>query len=72
MSELVVALDIGTTKVCTLVAEAQTGGTINLLGVGNVPCSGLRRGAARPRVLTRRPLAHPRLRGRRHLRNPLL
>ena len=45
MSELVVALDIGTTKVCTLVAEAQTGGTINLLGVGNVPCSGLRRGA---------------------------
>ena len=45
MSELVVALDIGTTKVCTLVAEVQTGGSVKLLGVGNVPCSGLRRGA---------------------------
>ena len=47
MSELVVALDIGTTKVCTLVAEIQTqvGSAIKLLGVGNVPCGGLRRGA---------------------------
>lgn len=44
MSELVVALDIGTTKVCTLVAEGQASG-VKLLGVGNVPCSGLRRGA---------------------------
>ena len=33
MSELVVALDIGTTKVCTLVAEVQTGGAVKLLGV---------------------------------------
>lgn len=45
MSELVVALDIGTTKVCTLVAEVQAGGGVKLLGIGNVPCSGLRRGA---------------------------
>jgi cell division protein FtsA len=45
MSELVVALDIGTTKVCTLVAEAQAGQGIKLLGVGTVPCGGLRRGA---------------------------
>jgi cell division protein FtsA len=45
MSELVVAVDIGTTKVCTLVAEAQAGGGVKLLGVGTVPCSGLRRGA---------------------------
>lgn len=45
MSELVVALDIGTTKVCTLVAEVQAVGGLKLLGVGNVPCGGLRRGA---------------------------
>ncbi|MCX6368518.1 MAG: cell division protein FtsA [Armatimonadetes bacterium] len=45
MSELVVALDIGTTKVCTLVAEVQAGGAVRLLGVGHVPCGGLRRGA---------------------------
>ncbi len=45
MSELVVALDIGTTKVCTLVAEVQAGGSVKLLGMGTVACSGLRRGA---------------------------
>lgn len=44
MADLVVALDIGTTKVCTLVAEAQPGGQFRLLGLGNTPCSGLRRG----------------------------
>lgn len=45
MTDLVVAVDIGTTKVCTLVAEVQAGGKFRILGVGNAPCTGLRRGA---------------------------
>src|SRR5450432_2519905 len=42
-SEIVVGLDIGTTKVCAVVGEAQ-GDTITILGVGSVPCRGLRKG----------------------------
>lgn len=47
--EIVVGLDIGTTKVCAVVAEVK--GTpsesfteLEILGVGNVPCKGLRKG----------------------------
>ena len=42
-SEIVVGLDIGTTKVCAVVGETQ-GDTITILGVGSVPCRGLRKG----------------------------
>jgi len=45
VAELVVALDIGTTKVCTIVAEVQAVGRFKVLGVGTVPCLGLQRGA---------------------------
>jgi cell division protein FtsA len=41
--EIVVGLDIGTTKVCAVVAEVEDGG-ITILGVGMVPCRGLRKG----------------------------
>lgn len=41
--EVVVGLDIGTTKVTAVVGEVD-GGTITILGVGNVPCRGLRKG----------------------------
>lgn len=44
-SDLIVGLDIGTTKVCTLVAEIDGTGTLSLLGSGIAPCGGLRRGA---------------------------
>ncbi len=43
-SELVVALDIGTTKVCTLVAEVSGEDQIDLLGVGMAPSTGMRKG----------------------------
>src|SRR6202050_1461634 len=41
--EIVVGLDIGTTKVCAVVAEIADDG-ITILGVGSVPCRGLRKG----------------------------
>src|SRR5499427_10257263 len=41
--EIVVGLDIGTTKVCAVVGEIAEDG-ITILGVGNVPCRGLRKG----------------------------
>lgn len=43
-SELLVGLDIGTTKICTVVGEASADGTINIVGVGNSPSTGLRKG----------------------------
>jgi cell division protein FtsA len=41
--EIVVGLDIGTTKVSAVVGEVDSDG-ITILGVGNVPCRGLRKG----------------------------
>src|SRR5579859_290369 len=43
VSEIVVGLDIGTTKVCAVVGEVAEDG-ITILGVGTVPCRGLRKG----------------------------
>lgn len=42
-TEIVVGLDIGTTKVTAVVGEVDEHG-ITVLGVGNVPCRGLRKG----------------------------
>ncbi len=41
--EIVVGLDLGTTKVSAVVGEVDADG-ITVLGVGNVPCRGLRKG----------------------------
>ncbi|MCC6645397.1 MAG: cell division protein FtsA [Polyangiaceae bacterium] len=42
--EIVVGLDIGTTKVTAVVGEVDAAGAITILGVGNVPCRGLVKG----------------------------
>src|SRR3981189_1232975 len=42
-SEIVVGLDIGTTKISAVVGEVDSDG-ITVLGVGTVPCRGLRKG----------------------------
>lgn len=44
--DIVVGLDIGTTKVCTLIAEVGTDvpGRVEILGVGIAPSAGIRRG----------------------------
>jgi cell division protein FtsA len=41
--EMIVGLDIGTTKVCAVVGERVNGG-INIIGLGSHPSKGLRRG----------------------------
>ena len=42
-SNLIVGLDIGTTKICAIVADVS-GETIEVVGVGTSPCHGLRKG----------------------------
>lgn len=41
---IVVGLDIGTTKICAIVAEVTEEGTVNIIGVGSSPSRGLRKG----------------------------
>ena len=43
-SDCVVGLDIGTTKVCTIVAEIEARGKLNIVGVGNAVSGGIRKG----------------------------
>lgn len=40
----VVALDIGTTKICTLLAEVDQQRQVNIVGVGTAPSRGMRKG----------------------------
>ncbi|PQJ35422.1 cell division protein FtsA [Salinibacter sp. 10B] len=42
--EIVVGVDIGTTKVCAVVAQEDDLGRVNILGVGMAPSDGLNRG----------------------------
>ncbi len=42
--ELIVGLDIGTTKVCAIVGAINETGSLEILGVGTTPSRGLRRG----------------------------
>jgi len=43
-AQLVTGLDVGTTKVCALIAEVMPDGGLSILGVGESASSGLRRG----------------------------
>jgi len=43
-SDYIVGLDVGTTKICALIAVPGEGGTMDILGVGTHPSRGLRRG----------------------------
>ncbi len=44
MNRTIVGIDVGTTKICTLVAEVHDTGKVNILGVGLTPSKGLDRG----------------------------
>ena len=44
MDDIIIGLDIGTTKVCAVVAGADENGRINILGVGRSPSDGMMRG----------------------------
>ncbi len=43
-SELIVGLDIGTTKICAVVGELAEDGVIDIVGIGTCPSTGLRKG----------------------------
>lgn len=43
---VIVALDIGTTKICTLIAEVDVQRRINIVGVGTAASRGMRKGVA--------------------------
>ena len=42
--QIVVGLDIGTTKICAVVAEVMADRSINVIGIGSSPSRGLRKG----------------------------
>lgn len=42
--DFVVGLDIGTTKICCIVGELNDSGSIDIVGIGTAPSSGLRKG----------------------------
>jgi cell division protein FtsA len=44
MRKVIAAIDVGTTKICTIVATLDSGGGIQVLGVGLVPSHGLHKG----------------------------
>lgn len=44
MDEIVVGIDVGTTKVCTLVGRIEDSKTLRILGVGIEPSDGIRKG----------------------------
>ena len=41
---MVAGLDLGTTKICAVIAEAMANGRLQIIGVGHTPSDGLRRG----------------------------
>ncbi len=44
MEEIIVGIDVGTTKVCTLVGRVEDGKSIRILGVGIEPSEGIKKG----------------------------
>lgn len=44
LDNVIVGLDVGTTKICTIVAQVREDGRLNILGVGKAPSTGLSRG----------------------------
>lgn len=44
MENIVVGIDVGTTKICTLVARVEAGDRLRIMGVGIEPSEGIRKG----------------------------
>jgi len=44
MNKIISAIDVGTTKICTITATLDSGGNIQVLGVGLVPSHGMHKG----------------------------
>ena len=44
MKKIISAIDIGTTKICTIIGSLDSGGNVQVLGVGLVPSHGMHKG----------------------------
>jgi len=44
MDDTLVAIDVGTSKICTLIAEADEAGQLHVVGMGQSPSQGMRKG----------------------------
>ncbi|HHW57691.1 MAG TPA: cell division protein FtsA [Clostridia bacterium] len=44
MGDLIVGLDIGTSKVCTIIGEGDKSGELHIIGIGYYPCNGVKKG----------------------------
>ena len=44
VDDLIVGLDIGTTKVCAIIGETGQNGELTITGVGSAPSRGMRKG----------------------------
>jgi cell division protein FtsA len=42
--KIVVGLDVGTTKICCIIGEINDDGSVSVIGIGNTPSRGLRKG----------------------------
>ena len=42
--DIVVSVDVGTTKICVIIAKRLGNGDVDLLGIGTVPSIGLKKG----------------------------
>src|ERR1700685_2617556 len=43
-ANIIVGLEIGTSKICAVVGEQNTDGTLNIVGLGQSPARGMRKG----------------------------
>lgn len=44
MAELITAIDLGTSKVCVIIAEVDKNGQLQIIGLGKSPCNGIKKG----------------------------
>src|SRR3990170_3813740 len=58
MDEIIVGIDVGTTKICTLVGRVEEDDTIRILGVGIVPSNGIRKGVITDIVTATQAITH--------------
>ena len=58
-STIIAGLDLGTTKICAVIAEQITERPLRIIGVGQCPSEGMQRGAIVDAEKTMRALARP-------------
>ncbi|SNX52783.1 cell division protein FtsA [Thermoanaerobacterium sp. RBIITD] len=44
MSDIITGIDIGTSKVCTIIGQCDKNGELRIIGIGFYPCNGMKKG----------------------------